>query len=162
VLCANRDEGAPTQDGGKPPLTEDDIETNWDECIETFDAMELREELLRGIYAYGFEKPSAIQQVGCEAASKGGRNLIFALLRFPSAIEERYLLPAASWASSLESKGEGPGGSRDGGREGCGRRSGLESFPERGIRKLQSAGREFFLKAERETRPYFRHLISNG
>lgn len=25
--------------------------------------MELREELLRGIYAYGFEKPSAIQQV---------------------------------------------------------------------------------------------------
>lgn len=58
-----RDEGAPAQEGGKS-LTEDDIETNWDECIETFDAMELREELLRGIYAYGFEKPSAIQQVG--------------------------------------------------------------------------------------------------
>ncbi|CAM9560268.1 unnamed protein product [Ectocarpus sp. 6 AP-2014] len=54
-----RDEGAPAQD---KPLTDDDIETNWDECIETFDAMELREELLRGIYAYGFEKPSAIQQ----------------------------------------------------------------------------------------------------
>merc|ERR1712176_278120 len=33
-----------------------------DEAIETFDNMELREELLRGIYAYGFEKPSAIQQ----------------------------------------------------------------------------------------------------
>lgn len=58
-----RDEGAPAQEGGGKPLTEDDIETNWDECIETFDAMELREELLRGIYAYGFEKPSAIQQV---------------------------------------------------------------------------------------------------
>jgi len=29
---------------------------------ETFDAMELREETLRGIYAYGFERPSAIQQ----------------------------------------------------------------------------------------------------
>jgi len=28
----------------------------------TFDAMGLREELLRGVYAYGFEKPSAIQQ----------------------------------------------------------------------------------------------------
>jgi len=28
----------------------------------TFDSMGLREELLRGIYAYGFEKPSAIQQ----------------------------------------------------------------------------------------------------
>eukprot|EP01114_Cavostelium_apophysatum_P011366 TRINITY_DN255_c0_g1_i1.p1 TRINITY_DN255_c0_g1~~TRINITY_DN255_c0_g1_i1.p1 ORF type:complete len:410 (+),score=127.00 TRINITY_DN255_c0_g1_i1:135-1364(+) len=28
----------------------------------TFDAMGLREDLIRGIYAYGFEKPSAIQQ----------------------------------------------------------------------------------------------------
>jgi translation initiation factor 4A len=43
-------------------LTDADIETNWDEAIETFDAMELPEELLRGIYSYGFEKPSAIQQ----------------------------------------------------------------------------------------------------
>lgn len=47
---------------GDQPL-DSDIETNWDECIETFDAMELREDLLRGIYGYGFEKPSAIQQV---------------------------------------------------------------------------------------------------
>ena len=30
--------------------------------INTFDAMGLREDLLRGLYAYGFEKPSAIQQ----------------------------------------------------------------------------------------------------
>ena len=29
---------------------------------ENFDDMSLKEELLRGIYAYGFEKPSAIQQ----------------------------------------------------------------------------------------------------
>jgi len=28
----------------------------------TFDSMGLREDLQRGIYAYGFEKPSAIQQ----------------------------------------------------------------------------------------------------
>ncbi len=28
----------------------------------TFDAMGIREDLLRGLYAYGFEKPSAIQQ----------------------------------------------------------------------------------------------------
>jgi len=33
-----------------------------DEVCENFDDMDLREELLRGIYAYGFEKPSAIQQ----------------------------------------------------------------------------------------------------
>lgn len=40
------------------------VESNWTEVTETFDAMELREDLLRGIYAYGFEKPSAIQQRG--------------------------------------------------------------------------------------------------
>ena len=32
------------------------------QVCETFDEMSLKEELLRGIYAYGFEKPSAIQQ----------------------------------------------------------------------------------------------------
>lgn len=30
--------------------------------VNSFDAMNLKEELLRGIYQYGFEKPSAIQQ----------------------------------------------------------------------------------------------------
>lgn len=43
-------------------VTDADIESNWEEAIDSFDAMELPEELLRGIYAYGFEKPSAIQQ----------------------------------------------------------------------------------------------------
>lgn len=38
------------------------IESNWDEVVDNFDDMNLKEELLRGIYAYGFEKPSAIQQ----------------------------------------------------------------------------------------------------
>jgi len=32
------------------------------EVIESFDALGLNEELLRGIYSYGYEKPSAIQQ----------------------------------------------------------------------------------------------------
>jgi translation initiation factor 4A len=40
------------------------IETNWDKVVNSFDDMELKDELLRGIYAYGFEKPSAIQQRG--------------------------------------------------------------------------------------------------
>lgn len=39
-----------------------DVETNWTETTTTFDLMDLKEDLLRGIYAYGFEKPSAIQQ----------------------------------------------------------------------------------------------------
>jgi len=38
------------------------IESNWDETTTTFDDMNLKENLLRGIFAYGFEKPSAIQQ----------------------------------------------------------------------------------------------------
>lgn len=39
-----------------------EITTNYQEVHETFDSMNLREDLLRGIYAYGFEKPSMIQQ----------------------------------------------------------------------------------------------------
>ena len=35
----------------------DDVEVH-----ASFDTMRLKEDLLRGIYAYGFEKPSAIQQ----------------------------------------------------------------------------------------------------
>lgn len=38
------------------------IESNWTEIVDNFDQMELREPLLRGIYGYGFERPSAIQQ----------------------------------------------------------------------------------------------------
>lgn len=65
--------------GGEEPLPGglegDDIDSNWDEAIETFDAMEIPEELLRGIYAYGFEKPSAIQQRAIKPTMLG-RDLI--------------------------------------------------------------------------------------
>merc|ERR1712137_51288 len=37
------------------------IESNWDKVCDSFDEMDLKEKLLRGIYAYGFERPSAIQ-----------------------------------------------------------------------------------------------------
>jgi len=47
------------------------IDSNWDEVCETFDEMSLKEELLRGIYAYGFEKPSAIQQRAIVPCIKG-------------------------------------------------------------------------------------------
>jgi translation initiation factor 4A len=43
-------------------MSVDDYESNYDEIVDNFDNMNLREDLLRGIYAYGFEKPSAIQQ----------------------------------------------------------------------------------------------------
>jgi len=32
------------------------------EVISSFDELNLREELLRGVYAYGFDKPSAVQK----------------------------------------------------------------------------------------------------
>ncbi len=47
------------------------IESNVKEVFETFDDLELKEELLRGIYAYGFEKPSAIQQRGIKPILRG-------------------------------------------------------------------------------------------
>ena len=56
-------------------MNEADISSNWDEVIETFDGMDLPEELLRGIYSYGFEKPSAIQQRAIKPAISG-RDLI--------------------------------------------------------------------------------------
>mmetsp|Transcript_122025 Transcript_122025/g.182214 ORF Transcript_122025/g.182214 Transcript_122025/m.182214 type:complete len:411 (-) Transcript_122025:118-1350(-) len=70
----------PPNEGGEgeaPPggLTDADFDSNWDEATETFDAMELPEELLRGIYSYGFEKPSAIQQRAIKPTMLG-RDLI--------------------------------------------------------------------------------------
>ena len=49
---------------GCPEGTDPDgvIESNWKETVDNFDDMNLKESLLRSIYASGFEKPSAIQQ----------------------------------------------------------------------------------------------------
>uniref|UniRef100_H3CFH6 RNA helicase n=1 Tax=Tetraodon nigroviridis TaxID=99883 RepID=H3CFH6_TETNG len=47
------------------------IETNWDTVVDNFDDMNLKESLLRGVYAYGFEKPSAIQQRAILPCIKG-------------------------------------------------------------------------------------------
>ncbi len=40
------------------------FETNWDEVVPEFEQMQLKESLLRGIFAHGFKKPSPIQQRG--------------------------------------------------------------------------------------------------
>merc|ERR1711988_151457 len=57
---------------GPPGMRPDgEIECNWDEVVDNFDDMQLREKLLRGIYAYGFEKPSAIQQRAILPCIKG-------------------------------------------------------------------------------------------
>jgi len=43
-------------------LIEEEFESSEAEIVDSFDNMSLKENLLRGIYSYGFEKPSAIQQ----------------------------------------------------------------------------------------------------
>uniref|UniRef100_A0A3P8VCJ2 RNA helicase n=1 Tax=Cynoglossus semilaevis TaxID=244447 RepID=A0A3P8VCJ2_CYNSE len=52
------------------------IESNWNEIVDSFDDMNLSESLLRGIYAYGFEKPSAIQQRAIIPCIKGKQTVI--------------------------------------------------------------------------------------
>jgi translation initiation factor 4A len=61
--------GANLDDEGKLAMTtiqdgDQKIDTNWTKVVSSFDDMELKDDLLRGIYAYGFEKPSSIQQRG--------------------------------------------------------------------------------------------------
>lgn len=36
------------------------LKPNWNESVDKFDDMGLKEEILRGIYGYGFNKPSSI------------------------------------------------------------------------------------------------------
>lgn len=37
-------------------------ETDWDEVVDQFERMDLKEELICGIKECGFEKPTAVQQ----------------------------------------------------------------------------------------------------
>ena len=47
-----------------PIVIDIDLKANWEESVEKFDDLSLKEEVLRGIYGYGFVKPSPIQQKG--------------------------------------------------------------------------------------------------
>jgi translation initiation factor 4A len=58
-------------DKGLEDVPEGQIESNYDETVDSFDDMNLKAELLRGIYAYGFERPSAIQQRAIMPVIKG-------------------------------------------------------------------------------------------
>jgi len=53
-------------DERKPEVEEDEelFETNWELEVNKFDDMGLKEEVLRGIYGFGFKDPSPIQQKG--------------------------------------------------------------------------------------------------
>jgi translation initiation factor 4A len=41
-------------------MEDNSMEANWTEKVETFEKLNLKEDLLRGVFAYGFEKPSFI------------------------------------------------------------------------------------------------------
>lgn len=58
--CWPRESSANSSAGGKE--SEENFETNWDLEVNKFDDMGLKEEVLRGIYGYGFKDPSPIQQ----------------------------------------------------------------------------------------------------
>ncbi|KAJ3585761.1 hypothetical protein NHX12_014480 [Muraenolepis orangiensis] len=64
-------EDSPKDNGPEGMEPDGIIESNWNEITDSFDIMSLRETLLRGIYAYGFEKPSAIQQRAIIPCIKG-------------------------------------------------------------------------------------------
>jgi len=64
---ARRQSGQLTDD-----LSHVEFETSEDvEVLITFDTMHLQEDLIRGIYSYGFERPSAIQQRAIKPMIKG-------------------------------------------------------------------------------------------
>lgn len=48
-----------------------EIKTNWEESVDSFDALDLKPDLIRGIYGYGFVKPSVIQSKGILPILKG-------------------------------------------------------------------------------------------
>ena len=63
----------PTDDGKMKNDALNAVIMESDDCeaIDSFDDMNLPEDVLRGIYAYGFEKPSAIQQRAIRPITQG-------------------------------------------------------------------------------------------
>jgi superfamily II DNA/RNA helicase len=57
------DKFSKSKEGHIQDIDSEDNSSLFEEPINTFDELDLKENLLRGIYGYGFEKPSPIQQV---------------------------------------------------------------------------------------------------
>ena len=99
---------------GITEIPESEIQTNYDKVVYKFDDMNLKPELLRGVFTYGFEDPSAIQQraiipiieghdVLAQAQSGTGKTGTFSIaalqridpaVKFPQAL---MLAPTKSW-----------------------------------------------------------------
>ena len=70
-LEENTQGGNPENSDPVDPKDRSEMESNWDETVESFDELNLKKDLLRGIYGYGFEKPSNIQQKAILPIIKG-------------------------------------------------------------------------------------------
>ncbi|OHT17666.1 ATP-dependent RNA helicase eIF4A [Tritrichomonas foetus] len=58
-----------------PPQDNPNFEANWNERVDDFDSMDLKPELLHGIFSYGFKHPSEIQSLAVRPIMLG-RNVI--------------------------------------------------------------------------------------
>lgn len=61
-VMIKRSTGDEENKGEEGEEAEERFETNWEMEVDKFDDMSLKEEVLRGIYAFGFKEPSPIQQ----------------------------------------------------------------------------------------------------
>ena len=122
---SNYENGEPAQEtpeaqnNGQVELTDaGEIQSTWDQVHETFDDMELHTKLVRGIYGYGFEKPSSIQQraivpiikgrdVIAQAQSGTGKTATFAISTLQSidtslkAVQALILAPTRELANQI-------------------------------------------------------------
>jgi len=86
-----KQEPEPDQAVQETPESEEKLlESNWTEVVDSFEDMKLKKDLLRGIFGYGFVKPSTIQQKGimplvmkkdtiAQAQSGSGKTATFAI-----------------------------------------------------------------------------------
>ena len=68
----NKNKYGPVEGYNIQPTKEEDVQVSDPDivCVDNFDEMNLKEDLLRGIYAFGYEKPSVIQQKAIPAFSR--------------------------------------------------------------------------------------------
>jgi len=75
LSTSNMENTQPTQayeSSSHNAVTHDDsIESNWDKSVQKYEELNLKKDLLRGIFGYGFNKPSFIQQKGILPILKG-------------------------------------------------------------------------------------------
>lgn len=65
-MVDNKENPTPTEEQMEEDIGLQDkyLDSNWEESVQKFEELNLNKDLLRGIYGYGFVKPSVIQQKG--------------------------------------------------------------------------------------------------